>query len=284
MESIAHLLPFTGVVPAGHQHVRRLKQHLLLFDRLAIPALSIYLPREEEHMRADLTWLEGKGAVFEPDLTVLATVLFHRLAGDTAEDSLKRMDLKSDWLKVLNAQPWFPRMVGATIGGIPVIDWVRSSPRDQGMFKWGSVIEIVLENLPVPSDETAWEQILEFRADERVRGFHRDLRNWIRRAARSEASVHELAGEIESAARRYQTYMREYRIAKTMGTIQTAIKAGAAGAVLGIGADEVAALIGAVGGIAVSLRQRKAELLQEELTAPGSELAYIVKARERFGK
>ena len=48
----------------------------------------------------------------------------------------------------------------------------------------------------------------------------------------------------------------------------------------GIGVDERAAIAGAVGSIAVTLMRRRTELLREEMTAPGSELAFISKARE----
>ena len=132
-------------------------------------------------------------------------------------------------------------------------------------------------------ESTAWEQILEFRSDERVQAFHRALRAWILAAGTSEKPVGVVAGEIELALAQYALYMKEYRIARAMGTLQAVIKGAALGAVAGIGINEAAAIVGSVGSVVVTLRRRQADLLQAELTAPGAELAYISKARERFG-
>ena len=78
--------------------------------------------------------------------------------------------------------------------------------------------------------------------------------------------------------------MSEYRIGRAMGTLQAVMKGAAVGAVAGIGVSEAAAIVGMVGSVVVTLRRRQAELRQVEVSAPGAELAYIVKAREQFGR
>ena len=146
------------------------------------------------------------------------------------------------------------------------------------------VTHVVLSNLPVPSDATPLDQIVEFRRDPRVSVFHRQMRTKIAQMVAGRTTARDIAGEVATATNLYETYMQEYRVEKAMGVFELMIRAGAAGLVAGVSMDEKAAVFGAVAGIAVALRRRRAELMRAELDARGAELAYIVKARERFGQ
>ena len=176
------------------------------------------------------------------------------------------------------------RFTAATLrlGGLNAVAVV--SDLDEAVSNEGteSVVNVVIDHLPIPDDSTAWEQLLEFRQDSRVRQYHTNLRAWMVRAAAGSMSPRELAGEIEASVANFDAYMREYHIGRALGTVESVIKAGAVGAVAGIGVNEVAAVAGAIGTIAVTLMRRRTELLREEMTAPGAELALISKARDQF--
>ena len=146
------------------------------------------------------------------------------------------------------------------------------------------VFSVVIENIPVAHESVSWEDLLAFKAEETAQVYHARLRQWIQQHANNEISVRELAGEIEAQTKEFEFFMSKHHVVKSMTTIELLIKAGAVGAIAGFGVSEQAAVVGAVGSILVTATKHRAELLQAEMQAPGAELAYMVKARERFGK
>jgi len=144
------------------------------------------------------------------------------------------------------------------------------------------VVQLVVDQLPMPSNATSWDQIIEFRQDPRIRQHFDALQNWMRKAALGEMSMRDLAGEIEASTITYERYMANCRVRSDMATVETVIKIGAGAFVAGIGLNEIAALVGAAGAICATIRRRRAEMYIQEAIAPGAELAFITKVKERF--
>jgi hypothetical protein len=139
------------------------------------------------------------------------------------------------------------------------------------------IFHIVLNSLPIPDDSTPWEQILEFRSDPNSRSKFLDLRNWMSEVARAELKPNEVVEKLEYLMSQYQRHMELHRIKTDVGTLQTIVVTGAE--VLG---DLFSFKWGKAAEALFSLKKRNIALLEGELTAPGSEVAYIVKARETF--
>jgi hypothetical protein len=139
------------------------------------------------------------------------------------------------------------------------------------------VVQIILESLPLPDDSTPWEQIIEFRNDPDSYNKFVDLRNWMSEVARAALSPAEIEEKLEHLLRQFQRHMEIHKMKTNMGTLETILVT--TGEVI----ENFATLkIGQGAKALFAAKQRKIALLEGELTSPGSEVAYIVKAREAF--
>jgi hypothetical protein len=144
--------------------------------------------------------------------------------------------------------------------------------------KTGRVIDIVLKNLPVPSELTPWEAIIDFRQDANIKLSFLELRRWMREVAKGEKSTEEITEELEYLMARFEHSMRVHKIKYHSGVLRTIL-------VLPLQIAENMARINfsklATEG-AFSIFDRKIALTEAELSAPGKEVSYIVKARNWF--
>lgn len=139
------------------------------------------------------------------------------------------------------------------------------------------VVQLSLRALPVPDDSTPWEQIIEYRSDPDSKSKFLALRHWMSKVARAELPPAELEEEIEVLIDQYQQHMRVHRMKTNARMLETVLITGAemlAGLVSHKWSKAAQALL--------SINTRQVALLEGELTSPGRELAYIVKAREKF--
>jgi hypothetical protein len=75
------------------------------------------------------------------------------------------------------------------------------------------VLEVVLKTMPIPDDQTRWEDIIEFRNDPDSMKRLRRLRVWVRKFAKSTpaASLAEMKEEIEVLLDEYEEHMKLHR-------------------------------------------------------------------------
>lgn len=139
------------------------------------------------------------------------------------------------------------------------------------------VVRLVLNKLPVPDESVSWEQIIEYRSDPDSQSKFLALRHWMSEVARAELTPAEVEEKLEYLIDQYQQHMRLHRMKTNVGTLETVVTTGAE--FLG---DLVSFKWGKAAEALFSLRRRRVALLEGELTAPGNEVAYIVKARETF--
>ena len=139
------------------------------------------------------------------------------------------------------------------------------------------VIQVVLRAIPVPSEAVSWEQIIEYRSDHDSQSKFLALRHWMSEMARAELNPAEVEEKLEHLIDQYQKHMRLHRMKTNVGTLETIITTGAE--MLG---DLFSFKWGKAAQALFSLKKREMALLEGELTAPGSEVAYIVKAKETF--
>lgn len=146
------------------------------------------------------------------------------------------------------------------------------------------LIQVIIEELPVPHELTPWEHILEFRSDPDSRRKFLALRNWVSEIARMELKPNEVKDKFESLIYEYRHHMRLHKMKTALESLKTIViaEAGfvAGGWLTGLGA--LPGLAGMVVSPLYTIKQRQIALLEEEKKAPGKEIAYIAKAQETF--
>lgn len=142
-----------------------------------------------------------------------------------------------------------------------------------------TVLNILIQEIPVAYDSTPWEAIFDFKADEDNVGRMAKLRRWVNNAVKSNNSPAEIRDEIEALLYDYRKSLEIHKIKYNLGAIESVV----------VGGLEIAENIAKLkpSKIAKGLFQvseAEVELMKLELTAPGNELAYIYKAQQQFGK
>jgi hypothetical protein len=140
----------------------------------------------------------------------------------------------------------------------------------------GDVFEVVVSRMPEPDDNSSWERILEFRRDPDSRRTLRALRRWTRRIATQLHSPKEVGEELDYLVDEYEHHMKVHEIKYRRGTLE-ALVVGTAEALEDLAKIKWGALTKRL-----FTRNRKVDMLQAELNAPGREIAYVLKARKSF--
>ena len=138
-------------------------------------------------------------------------------------------------------------------------------------------VHVVLKCLPVPSELTPWEQIIEFRNDPESRGKLFALRKWMRSISKSATSYSEINEELECLLYEYERHLNVHRLKFETGVLET---------ILVTSAEVLENLVKVNWSKAIKslfeLKTKKLALLEGEMKIPGSEIAYIAKAKESF--
>lgn len=151
------------------------------------------------------------------------------------------------------------------------------NPMEQSPASKTEVLQIVLNDLPIPDATTSWEQIIEYRSDPDSIAKFLDLRNWMSEVAKAELKPVEIEEKLEHLMSLYQRHMNIHRMKTNTGTVETIVITSAE--MLG---DLLSFKWGKAAQALFSLKRRQVALLEGELTSPGREVAYIVKAKETF--
>lgn len=168
-------------------------------------------------------------------------------------------------LRVLNGMEAYPVLSDL----VPQLPLQRSEKSE--------TVSVTFNALPTPDDTVPWEQIIEYRSDPDSRSHFLALRHWMSEVARAELTPAEVEEKLEYLIDKYQKHMKHHRMKTNTDTLETIVTTGAE--VLG---DLVSFKWGKAAEALFSIRRRRVALLEGELTAPGSEVAYIVKVRETF--
>lgn len=139
------------------------------------------------------------------------------------------------------------------------------------------VVTITLTSLPVPDEQTPWEQIIDYRNDPDSKEKFLDLRHWMSDVARSSLTPLEVEEKLEYLLSRYRRRMELHNIKINTTLFESVVVTSAD--VLG---NLASFQWGKASQVLFSLKRRKLDLLEGELTAEGSEVAYIIKARNAF--
>ena len=155
----------------------------------------------------------------------------------------------------------------------PHSEYTRELPNSQK----GNVAQIVISKLPLPNNETPWEQIIDYRNDPKNQKNLLDLRRWIRKISTESLLPTEIEEELEWLMSEFQNHMKLHKMKANTETIEVMVKAP-----LEIIEDLIRLKFSKIPEPLFALKKRQINLMEAELNAPGREMAYIIKARDTF--
>jgi hypothetical protein len=291
----------TGIaIYDAYECSERVKRDLLVVDRIGFIGLGEFCQRAEsdfgdraESLIADLTWLQERGLLLDQpaaitqaavaDPNVVAALDGAREATRTAtgsphfsgrtippEEFEAFFDQSSlTFEAALMSRAFLCRAIASSnrvsgekaVSLLPVASTSASSRDD--------VLEIVLNELPIPGDDVPLDEVIAFRDEALPR--LRALRLWAVDLAKEGLSRRDAEDKFVYLLEEYQESARNLpRTKEGLFSIAITVAAGAVHPVLGV---LVAAL---------QCRQIKAQLSAEEKQIAGRELSYVIQAGEQF--
>lgn len=160
---------------------------------------------------------------------------------------------------------------------VPLIKQLRL-PKESNTTK-KDVVNMIINNMPIPDEQVPWESILEFKANPDNKGRLSMLKDWMNKTVSSDRPASEVADELESLLYLYTKSLDIHKIKHKTGFLQTFVLGGAEliENLLKLNLSSVAKTL-------LSARVSQAELYSAELSSPGNALAYIYQAGQKFNK
>lgn len=137
----------------------------------------------------------------------------------------------------------------------------------------------MLKAFPLPDDSVPWEQIIDFRNDPDSFGKFMAIRSWMSDVAKSNLSPIEIEQKIEWLLHEYQHHMKVHKMKISASTLETVVVS-----VAEFTENLVKLNFGKAAKALFAIKNKKVQLLEAELKAPGREIALIANANETFKK
>ena len=140
------------------------------------------------------------------------------------------------------------------------------------------ITRVVLSKLPVPVEDTPWEDVLGFKDDSKTQDQIHRIKRWMRKANANPFNERLLSDEIDELLYEYEVhikhYLKKYSHAKQEAAFITPLE---------ILEDLAKLKLSNTIKKAFALRNQKVDLDFAERTYPGNEVAYIYSAQKQFG-
>jgi hypothetical protein len=281
-----------------------LKKRILFFDRIAAFDLEsvIHLLRQNDsdwstNLANEMEFLASKNLLFEVDIPTWEMssdaspledlgdmlALFHHERSSQENDNPK--DALKSWIgkHQFYARLWARHMQSTEgIAASVILSEPLIVPKQlQGAITEASpnVIDVVLDGLPMPSEQTSWEAILDFKTDTEAQGYLQGLKVWMGEIARLKLTASEAREKLEWLIFQHKKHLEMHKLSCRWGTLGGTFVATAE-----ILEDLVKIKWGKAAGAVVSIFDKRIDLMKAELSNPAKEISYIVKAQEQFGK
>jgi hypothetical protein len=155
---------------------------------------------------------------------------------------------------------------------------LNATPEAVERHEPADVLQISVAALPHPDESTSWNELLDFKSDPDVQYQLNLFRRWIRKCSSTPGTAIEIREELEDMIADYSAAVRRHRLKLRPGVIEAA---------LCVSGELVENLVKLQWGKAAQalfkVRHNKIALLEAEMSSPGREVAYVFRARERFG-
>lgn len=305
---------------AWNSNFSNLKQQALLFDQIGIYKLDSFyktleesrdlfkilgpdIPIKAQSIITELQWLQQAGLVFEvrsedelqseimrdfPQKStahnfesakrLLSNVIEIQISDlKRAENETRRVELiKEQHFKTIRLLSIIMEITreATVVTTFPHTEYTREIPNSNK----NDVAQIVIKNLPLPNNETPWEQLIDYRNDVKTQKLLLLLRRWINRISTQNLSSLEIEDEIEFLINEFQEHMKFHKMRANTETIEVIVNS--ASDVLG---NLLTLKFSKIFEPVFAIKKRQLLLMEAELSAPGKEMAYVIKSREAFG-
>ena len=141
----------------------------------------------------------------------------------------------------------------------------------------GQVVELTIQRVPVPHENTPWEEVFAIKDNPDIQMRARKLRLWINEINKPGMTLQRVDEYISDAVSDYENYMKAQKI-KLRSSIMKA-------AVIGVGEffeDLLHARIGKLASRAFAAQEKHADLVIGEARAPGRQLSLITALKEKI--
>ena len=161
------------------------------------------------------------------------------------------------------------------IRSIPVLQGNNPFQNDN-LSKKESILELVLNNIPIIGDNVSWEQIIDFKNDPDSKRKFLALRNWMIDISNSNYSILEITEKFDYLMSEYRHHLKRHRIDTKSGVFKNFITT--SGEVL----ENIAKLkFGKLANFPFEIFERRVNI---ESTAPGKELGFLYDVNKKFKK
>lgn len=278
----------------------QLKQQALLFDQIGILGLSSmneFLDMWQSQiinldslgtLVSELRWLEENNIVFEaniqeelkPKAHVKITdieklfetqeVIAKKFDKNEYGDDLTKLIIEHDAIILrLMSQVMEATKEINVVTTLPYTEYTRELPNSSK----SDIAQVVIKKLPLPSNETPWEQLIDYRNDAKTQKSLLDLRRWIRKISTENLAPHEIEEEIEWLINEFENHMKLHKMKENTEAVEVITKAPLE--FLELKFSKIIEPLFAI-------KKRKINLLEAEMNAPGREMSYIIKTRDAF--
>lgn len=311
-----------GVTSIREFYRTSLKQEALIFNKISVPWVPLLVkifpdPGFIHPLLPDAKWLLEQGIIVDPDVLcgdkrLTSDKEYQKYKGreeqlksevgpldmnlairkefsawvsgpymKRREDPLTELTAKVDALysRINELQKRRVCIALRKIGGMSAvpISYNHTLPASRREAKQAEILHILLKSMPVPDYATPWEQIIEFRNDADSMAKFLDLRNWMNETAQAKLTPVEIEEKLEYLMSQYQRHMQLHKMKTNPGTLETILVSSAE-----ILENLIQFKFSKLAKALFTIRHRKISLIEGELTSPGSEMAYMIKTRERF--
>ena len=268
---------------------KTLKRDALLFDKLVIISSNLkrmerWFPHDFANVHNELDWLAEQGLVqvvpyvqsADEFCESLDIAFFIRLQTQKVTDesfvrSAIRLDL--DYHCRMHSIDMRLKQDVEAIAHVELPEF----PSQKGSVPTSDLLAMTVGFLPTPDEQTSWEQILDYRSDPDSQAKYLDLRNWMNEMARANLSPTEAEEKLEYLVSQFERHIALHKLKTKRSTLETVVVSTAE-----VAEDLVKFKWGKLVTSLFAIGRKKAELLEAELTAPGSAVSYIWKSREVF--
>jgi hypothetical protein len=154
------------------------------------------------------------------------------------------------------------------LNAVPITEGWTPIPDEQ--VSKVEVIQLLLKEIPVPSDSHSLADVLAFRDE--ARGLTQGLRVWMNDMASGTLTGVDVSDKLEYLVNEYERALTLERMTRTTTWLETFI----------FPAKGVVEYLTTLASHLFTVRRAEIDLMKAEMTLPGREVAYIVRARERF--
>jgi hypothetical protein len=268
---------------------KTLKRDALLFDKMVIISSNLgrmerWFPHDFATVHNELDWLAEQGLVQvipyiqtadefieSIDIAFFESLRTQKVTDESFVRSAIRLDLD-----------FYCRMHAIDMRLKQGVEAIAHVELPEHLFKKGSVptsdlLAMTVGFLPRPDEQTSWQQILDYRSDPDSQAKYLDLRNWMNETVTANLSPTEAEEKLEYLVSQFERHMALHKLKTKRSILETVIVSAAE-----IAEDLVKFKWGKLAKSLFAIGRKKAELLEAELTAPGSAVAYIWKSREVF--